>query len=803
MFILRYICVFVYLDLVYANFFYPVTSPDRIILEESNVIVGARNLILRINSDFTEISNFQDVTPSDSDYNQCIRNGWPSEYCHNDFSIMLIPTSHQILSGTQRRQNETIFTCSTNAYSPQCSFRDVNTFEAIHSFNGDNYISSENQYQSADLFTNTGDLFTFRQEGLGEDYVISKHLLPLSSDSLIRTRKFFQTSLWLNEAQVVSMYQEGNFVYIFLREKAVEVSTRISQNVQIYSRVARICKNDLGSGGEENHFLSFQKARISCVYQQTSQTPPYHYNELQDTYKFSGAFEHNTLPFEQVYAIFSSPLNGPVGSAVCVYTFDKNDFDLVKAFRGRYITEESAYSWGFSSEKGDINCEADPIRTTEEARRDVIMQFSVRQAHQPEPLFHLNNQKFVKIVVDSVVSFDGVYTEVMFILAISYESTIDIMLHRVNYNSHRSSSSHLISTTMIVKDTTELFVTEMKLYKNMQKRSQEGIIVGTKSGIHKIPLQSCFNYNSAEECVESMDPYCVFSCKQQQCVSIYNVNKSGDHFLYNYTTGEVWDCPPQYKLPDVTVSTNNGTLYSTNITSPTINTTAIDTTTLITMTTDDPIDLTDNLFPLIPLPPIFIEYLIVGVLLSSTLFCCLGVLITLFCIKISIYARKLKKLDYHQTETNTFGSDEGSPPPRQFWEPTAMPYEVPLNGHNMFSRDNLSSYKPSHMQSSPSIGTSHSLAYSFQPRNWSQHPTHSLFSEPLIKNKYPSSTLPRSHSTITNLNIPPLPVRVNSKGILLHPPTSPSPSSFHHFNVSNKYKQRFPEIRAFTPDFPL
>ena len=26
------------------------------------------------------------------------------------------------------------------------------------------------------------------------------------------------------------------------------------------------------------------------------------------------------------------------------------------------------------------------------------------------------------------------------------------------------------------------------------------------------------------ECVKSMDPYCVFSCKQQQCVSVYNVN---------------------------------------------------------------------------------------------------------------------------------------------------------------------------------------------------------------------------------------------------------------------------------------
>ena len=31
------------------------------------------------------------------------------------------------------------------------------------------------------------------------------------------------------EAEVVSMYEEGDFVYTFFREKAIEVTTRISQ----------------------------------------------------------------------------------------------------------------------------------------------------------------------------------------------------------------------------------------------------------------------------------------------------------------------------------------------------------------------------------------------------------------------------------------------------------------------------------------------------------------------------------------------------------------------------------------------
>ena len=50
-------------------------------------------------------------------------------------------------------------------------------------------------------------------------------------------------------------FEEGEYVYFLFYETAIEVRTE-----QVYSRVARICKNDIGSGQEyfSNYFLSYR-----------------------------------------------------------------------------------------------------------------------------------------------------------------------------------------------------------------------------------------------------------------------------------------------------------------------------------------------------------------------------------------------------------------------------------------------------------------------------------------------------------------------------------------------------------------
>ena len=207
---------------------------------------------------------------------------------------------------------------------------------------------------------------------------------------------------------------------------------------------------------------------------------------------------------------------------------------------------------------------------------------------------------------------------------------------------------------------------------------------------------------------------------------------------------------------------------------------------------------TTAIFPLlIPLSPVPIEYLIVSLLGSSMLFCLMGILISLCCVRLMLLLKNRRNLDYIRTETETFASEESSPTPKQFWEPTAivMPYEIPMNSYNK--------YKPSHLQSSPAINVSNNL-----PALNSQKSClfgSSILNGSLVKNKFGSTTITRSHSPGTSA-LPPLPPHVNSNGFLLHPSLNPpnrpnSASSYHQHQLSNQYKRYYPENRTFTPDF--
>lgn len=85
-------------------------------------------------------------------------------------------------------------------------------------------------------------------------------------------------SLFLLEPQFISAYEIGNFTFFFLRENAVEHDC----GKTVYSRVARVCKNDIGGRFLlEDTWTTFTKARLNCS---RSGEIPFYYNELQSTF---------------------------------------------------------------------------------------------------------------------------------------------------------------------------------------------------------------------------------------------------------------------------------------------------------------------------------------------------------------------------------------------------------------------------------------------------------------------------------------------------------------------------------------
>lgn len=80
------------------------------------------------------------------------------------------------------------------------------------------------------------------------------------------------------EPNFVAAYDIGLFAYFFLRENAVEHDCGRT----VYSRVARVCKNDVGGRFLlEDTWTTFMKARLNCS---RPGEVPFYYNELQGTF---------------------------------------------------------------------------------------------------------------------------------------------------------------------------------------------------------------------------------------------------------------------------------------------------------------------------------------------------------------------------------------------------------------------------------------------------------------------------------------------------------------------------------------
>ncbi|KAK2704844.1 hypothetical protein QYM36_017032, partial [Artemia franciscana] len=88
-----------------------------------------------------------------------------------------------------------------------------------------------------------------------------------------RTLKY--DSKWLDKPNFVGSFDVGEYVYFFFRETAVEY---INCGKNIYSRVARICKKDIGGKNIlSQNWATYVKARLNCSIPGDF---PFYFNEL-------------------------------------------------------------------------------------------------------------------------------------------------------------------------------------------------------------------------------------------------------------------------------------------------------------------------------------------------------------------------------------------------------------------------------------------------------------------------------------------------------------------------------------------
>lgn len=92
------------------------------------------------------------------------------------------------------------------------------------------------------------------------DSAILRADLTLENSKILRSRQFNENELF--QPNFVGSFEHDAFIYFIFREISIEaVTTSGTRNV--VSRIARVCKNDLGGIhlGRDN-WSSFQKARL-------------------------------------------------------------------------------------------------------------------------------------------------------------------------------------------------------------------------------------------------------------------------------------------------------------------------------------------------------------------------------------------------------------------------------------------------------------------------------------------------------------------------------------------------------------
>ncbi|XP_037103152.1 sema domain, transmembrane domain (TM), and cytoplasmic domain, (semaphorin) 6D, like isoform X2 [Syngnathus acus] len=250
-----------------------------------------------------------------ADKEMCAVKGKHRDECHN-FIKVLVP-----------RNDDLVFICGTNGFNPMCRYYRLDNLELDgEEINGLARCPFDSKQTNVALFAE-GKLYSATVADFqASDSVIYR---SMGDGSALRTIKY--DSKWLKEPHFLHAAEYGNYVYFFYREIAVEHS---NLGKVVYSRVARICKNDIGGSQRvlEKHWTSFVKARLNCSVPGDSF---FYFDVLQS---ITDIININGVP--SVVGVFTTQMNSIPGSAVCAFSMA----DIEKVFRGRFKEQKTADS---------------------------------------------------------------------------------------------------------------------------------------------------------------------------------------------------------------------------------------------------------------------------------------------------------------------------------------------------------------------------------------------------------------------------------------------------------------------------
>ncbi|KAM6947770.1 semaphorin-3D [Lycodopsis pacificus] len=448
-----------------------------------------------------------------------------------------------------------VYACGTGAFHPQCTYLHIahNTEEPL--FILSHVVESGRgkcPFSPSQPFTarlTDGELYAGTSvDFMGANAGILRSAVQGSSQRYVWTEAYDHS--WLNEPDFVGSFSipdtrspDDDKLYFFFRERAAEAG---HADGRLYSRVARVCKNDVGGKRSLiNRWTTFLKARLVCSVPGPSGVDT-QFDELEDVFVLETKDPQNPT----VYGVFSTSSSIFAGSAVCVYSMAS----IRAAFNGPFAHKEGPdYRW--VEYKGRIpyprpgTCPSETYDALHKSTKDFpdeLVSFMRQHQLMWEPVLPLGGRPVLtrvnaadmlkRVVVDRVDAEDGPYD----VLHLGTDVGTVVKVVSVVRDSWDMEEIILEELTVFQSPTPIL---SMEL-----STKRQHLYVSSELGVVQLGLQRCELYGAdCAQCCLARDPYC--SWDGQTCSRYFPTSKRRP-WRQDVQHGDPWSRCPITDTPD-------------------------------------------------------------------------------------------------------------------------------------------------------------------------------------------------------------------------------------------------------------
>ncbi|KAG9335094.1 hypothetical protein JZ751_005770 [Albula glossodonta] len=462
--------------------------------DNTTLYVGARDSVLSLDVSEPGVMKLRskvDWSPTAQEVNLCTTKGKNKMDCHNFVRVL------QSLNSTH------LYACGTFAFSPKCSYMNVETFSdsSVRAQDGQGRCPFDPFHRNTAV-TADGELYVGTVENfLGNKPAISRFLSRRGRTDL----KLDGSPGWLTDPTFVgsSFIPSEGKVYFFFTETSKEYNF---VNDYTVSRVAQVCVND--EGGKlvlQKHWTTFAKAELRC---QAGKDLPL--NIIQDIFTLPPA-EGTPADDTLLYGVFSSQWPMVSGqSAVCRFKLG----DIKEVFAGSYykLNQQDSSRWETPqpsakiANPGECGMHAAADDKLNFVRSNFLTQRSVTPVGKG-PVLVSPDQLYSRIAALRTQAANGRNFTVLFLL------TESGFLHKVVL---LGKGPHIIEEIQVFQ--------QPQSVKNILLSISKGVVfVASSEGMVQVPVSSCSSYSNCAECVLARDPFCGWDPDRASCVELSTI----------------------------------------------------------------------------------------------------------------------------------------------------------------------------------------------------------------------------------------------------------------------------------------